>query len=142
MEKLVLTDPNVVPDEELVFSIIGENSVFWKRIMNYLYDMDEKNEISEVWKYYNDGKSWLFRTLKKKKTIFWLGILKDTFRVSFLFSDQAEKLIRNSDLPQLLKDDFQFAKKSRMGRGITITLNSPFDSDNIIKLIDIKLKIL
>ena len=64
MEPKVLTDESVVPNEELIFSIIGEKELLWQQTMSYLYDNNK--DISQTWKYYKDGKSCLFRTLKKK----------------------------------------------------------------------------
>jgi len=56
---------------------------------------------------YNDGKSWLYRALRKKLTIYWVGILKDTFRISFWLSNKAEPLVESSDLPERIKEEFR-----------------------------------
>ena len=65
MELKVLADESVKPNDELIFSILGEKELLWKQTISYMYD--NNNDISEVWKCYNDGKSWLFRTLKRRK---------------------------------------------------------------------------
>ena len=139
MEPIVLIDKSVKPDEDIVFSIIGDRSILWQKIMNYLYD--NHNDISEEWKFYNDGKCWLLRTSKKKKTLFWMGVLKDTFRISFWFGDKAESIIEQSALTERVKNDFKNAKRYKIGRGISITMSDSKDIDNVIKLIEIKLKI-
>lgn len=111
--------------------------------MGYLYD--NHSDISEEWKYYNDGKSWLFRTLKKKKTIFWIKVLNDTFIIAFWFADRAEPMIEQSNLTASIKNDFKIAKKYKMGRSNTrslaLTISNANDIDNIIKLIEIKKKL-
>jgi hypothetical protein len=139
MEPIALTDPNVTPDNELVFSMIGDKSVYWQQIMSYLYQ--NHKDISEVWRFYNDGESWLFRTLKKKNTIFWVAVLKDTFRVGFYFGDKAEPMILQSDLPESIKDDFKNAKRYNTIRPISVTMADSSDVDTVIKLIELKLKI-
>jgi hypothetical protein len=139
MEPIVLTDPNVQPTDELVFSIIGENSVYWKQIIDYLYE--HHYEISEQWRFYNDGKSWLYRTLRKKKTIFWIGVLKDTFRISFWFGDKVEPALLASTLPEHIKVEFQIAKRYAHSRAISIEMHSSEDYDNVIKLIELNLKL-
>ena len=142
MEKSVLSDPLTEPNEEILFSIIGDKSIFWQKIMEYLHK--NHSDVSEVWRYYNDGKSWLFRTLKKKKTIFWIKVLEETFRIGFYFSDKAESLIENSDLPKEIKDNFRNSKEIRMGKGairsIAIEMKDTEDVENVIKLIELKLK--
>jgi hypothetical protein len=139
MEPIALTDPAIIPDNELVFSMIGDKSVYWQRIMAYLYQ--NHKDISEVWRFYNDGKSWLFRTLKKKNTIFWVAVLKDTFRVSFYFGDKAEPMILQSDLPESIKDDFKITKRYNTIRAISVSMADSTDVDTVIKLIELKLKI-
>ncbi len=52
MEPIVLTDPLVTPNNDLLFAIIGDKSIFWQRINNHLY-LNHK-DISEVWRFYND----------------------------------------------------------------------------------------
>jgi hypothetical protein len=138
MEPIVLTDPNVKPTDELVWSYIGEYHIYWQQIIEYLY----KNhvDITEEWRFYNDGKSWLYRTLRKKKTIYWIGILKDTFRISFWLGEKAEPVIEASSLSESVKEYYRDAKRYKIGRCISIIMSSPEDLDDVIKLIELKLK--
>lgn len=138
METFVLTDPNIQPTDELISSIIGKNSVYWHQIFKYLYD--NHSDITEAWRFYNDGKCWLYRTLRKKKTIYWVGILKDTFRISFYLSDKAEVLIEDSSLSENIKEEFRNTKGSKF-RAVTVVMRSAEDLENVLKLIEIKLKI-
>lgn len=139
MEPLVLTDPNVQPTEELIFSIIGENSVYWEKMVDYLYE--NHFDITEEWRFYNDGKSWLYRTLRKRKTIYWIGVQKDTFRVSFWLGEKAEPIIEASDLPESIKEVYRNAKRFKIGRCITIEMRTPEDFNHVVKLIEIKVKL-
>ena len=138
MEPRVFKDESVEPNEELIFSIIGEKELIWKQTMSYLYDNNP--DISEVWKFYNDGKSWLFRTLKKKKTIFWISILEGTFRIAFWFAERLEPNILQSDLPDTMKSEYQNAKTFNKSRCIYIDIQDSGDFQNVKKLIDLKLK--
>ena len=76
-EDLVLTDKQIIPTDEYIFSIIGDKKILWQNLMNYV--SENYKDISGSWNYYNDGKQWLFKLVQKKKTIFWAAILKDTF---------------------------------------------------------------
>ena len=137
MENIVLTDRFTTPTDELIFAIIGDKKILWQRIVNYLHD--NYTDITEVWRFYNDGKCWLFRALRKKNTIFWVGILEYTFRVTFYFSDKAVVLIEQSDLPKRIKDEYASTQGSKF-RSITIKMGDADDADSVIKLIGIKLK--
>lgn len=139
MDPIVLTDPNVQPTEELIFSIIGENSVYWEQIIDYVYE--NHFDITEEWRFYNDGKSWLYRALRKKKTLYWVGIIKDTFRISFWFGDKAEPVIEASTLPENIKEQFRNAKRYAHSRAVSIEMHSAEDFENVLKLIELKAKI-
>lgn len=138
MEPIVLTNPNIQPTDELIFGIIGENSVYWEKLVEYLYD--KHLNISEEWRFYNDGKSWLYKAVKKKQTLYWIGVIKDTFRVSFYFGEKAEPVIEASSLPESIKEEFRNAKRYGQLRAISIEVRSEDDFSNIIQLIELKAK--
>ena len=139
MEPIVLTDPNVQPTDELIFSIIGENSRYWQQLIDYLYD--HHADISEQWRYYNDGKSWLYRILQKKKTIYWIAVQKDTFRVSVFIPEKAEKLVEESDLSEIIKEEYRNAKQNSFGRAITVVVHAQEDFETVVKLAELRMKI-
>jgi len=108
-------------------------------VANHLYE--NYNDITEEWKYYNDGKCWLFRTLIKKKTVFWIAVVQDTFKLNFWFADKAAPVIVASNLAIRIKADFENANRTKIGRGISVIMTSLTDVEEVKKLIDIKLKI-
>jgi hypothetical protein len=138
-EKLVLSDKSVIPTDDYIFSLIGERKILWQRILKYA--IENYNDTAGSWNYYNDGKQWLFKLTRKKKTIFWAGILSDTFRITFYFGDKAEPLIAESELPQKIKEEFITAKKYGAIRAISLKVFEHSDVENVLKLIIIKNKI-
>lgn len=135
-EAFVFSDREVKPTEELIFSIIGDKNKLWQSIMAYISD-NYKN-MAGNWNYYNDGKQWLFKMTQKKKTIFWMAVMMDTFRVTFYFGDKAEPVILASDLPKSVKDDFTGGKHYGKIRAITIKMANQSDVEKVKKLIEIK----
>jgi len=134
----MFSDKEVKPTEELIFSIIKEKKNLWHELMNHVHENYPAS--SGDWHYYNDGKQWLFKLVLKKKTLFWLSLFEETFRVTFYFGDKALPVIEESDLPQSIKNDFKTGKKYGAIRGITVLVNDKSDVANIQKLIDIKSK--
>jgi len=129
----------VIPNDDLIFSIIGDKKILWQEIAGYL--RENQTDITDSWRYYNDGKCWLCRVLKKNKTLFWIGIIEGTFRVTFWLSDKAVPLIEQSDLPAKIKNDFENSKKYNLIRGLSIIIEDQSDVESVKKLIGIKLKI-
>ncbi len=137
--KLVLGDKSVYPSEDFLFSIIGDKKVVWQNAINYA--KENYADITEEWRYYNDGKQWLFKMQHKKKTIFWIGVLQDTFRITFYFGGKAEPSVMSSSLPDKIKDEFASGKKYGKIRAISIQVSGISDLENIYKLIDLKIKV-
>jgi len=135
-ENLLLSDKQIYPTDEYIFSIIGDKKKLWESIMNYM--SNNYKDSSGEWNFYNDGKRWLFKMVHKKKTIFWIGILDDTFRVTFWFSDKAEPLITECNLSGSIKDEFRTSKKYGAIRAVTVKINDSADVDNVLRLIEIK----
>jgi len=138
-EKFTLSDKEVVPTDDHIFSIIRENKILWISIMKYVSDYYK--DMSGDWRYYNDYKQWLFKMTQKKKTIFWSGIHEDTFRITFYFGDKAEPLITASDLPVSIKNNFKAGKKYGKIRAITLKMKNKSDVETVKKLISIKTKL-
>jgi len=139
MDKIVLTDPNVTPDNKLVFAFIGDKRSLWLELREYLNQ--RHSDITEVWAFYKDGKCWLYRYLKKTKTICWISILEDTFQVGFWFGAKAEPIVLASDLPENIKEEYRNAKKTKIGSGIGIVIHNRTDLENVIKLMELRIKI-
>jgi hypothetical protein len=139
MEPLVLIDKTVNPTDDLIFSMIGENRVHWQKLITSIHN--KYPDSLGQWNYYNDGKNWLFRIIRKKKTIFWIGILRGTFRITFYFGDKAESLIENSDLPANMKDDFKTGKRYGKIRALSIRVEKDSDIENALTLAAIRINL-
>jgi hypothetical protein len=138
-ENILLSDKNIIPTDEIIFSNIGDRKIYWQQILNHMSTNYKDSE--GVWNFYNDGKRWLFKMVNKKKTVFWIAIMKGTFRITFYFSGKAESIIDVSDLPQNLKDGFKTVKRYGLIRPVSFLVNDKDDFDNVIKLIAVKNKI-
>jgi Protein of unknown function (DUF3788) len=138
-EKPILGDKDLFPSNELLCSVFGDKMVLWLKLISYV--KDNYKDVTGEWRYYNDGKQWLFKMQQKKKTIFWASVLKNTFRITFYFGNKSEPVIEGSTLPQKIKDGFRDARRFGTLRPITTIVNENQDFDNILKLIDVKVKI-
>lgn len=138
MEPAILNDKSVIPNDEIIFSIIGDTELLWKQTFSYLYD--NSKDISVIWKYSNCGKYWVCQVLKKKNTLFRIRILKrNSFSIAFPFGDKLETNILQSKLPDSIKNDFMDAKKYNTTRYISIEVEDSKDFESVKKLIDLKI---
>ena len=139
MEQLVLDNQEEFPSEEVIFSHLGRTKVHWLSLFEHIHS--SYPEFSEEWRYYKDGKSWLLKVTRKKKTICWISVLKKKFRITFYFTDIAEPAILNSSISDELKEQFKNGKYFNKIRGLTITFSNKKDIEYAKTLIEIKLSL-
>ena len=132
----VLVDKDVYPSDEVIFSIIGDKRPVWEKIMDYA--VRNYPACTREWRYYNDGKQWLFKLQLKKKTIFWSSLVSNSFRITFYMGGKAEGIIRGSSLSKAIRDEFLSQDPSGHFRPVTILVRDESDLDDICQLIDIK----
>ena len=139
MTENILTDKDQFPTPEVIFSHIGKSKTYWDSIFNFIHT--KHPDFNEEWRYYLDGKSWLLKVTRKTKTIFWLSILPESFRLTFYFGDKAEPAILSSTISETLKVNFKEGKKYGKIRGITIMPKKQPDIEDINSLIEIKVRV-
>lgn len=67
-----LTDKSVYPDEDVLKDVLGRSY----RAYCALLELFDRNEMQYEWRYYMDGKAWLCKVQKKKRTIVWMSAWK------------------------------------------------------------------
>ena len=137
--ELVLVDPSEYPTDEILFSHLGRTKTYWTSIFNFI-DTNYP-EFNREWRYYRDGKSWLLKVTRKKKTICWVSVIRKSFRMTFYFVDRAEKTIKESNISEDLKTKFIEGKNYGKIRGLTIIFKNKKDVEYAKTLIGLKLKI-
>ena len=138
METPVLSDKSQYPDDEIIFSYIGKNKSSWESLFRYIHE--NHLDFSEEWRYYNDGKSWLLKVTRKSKTIFWLSVIKGTFRTTFYFTVKAEEAINKSPISEELKEQFRNKKADKI-RGVTVIFKNKKSVEDTKELVRLKLSI-
>jgi hypothetical protein len=136
MESLFLTDKDQFPTNEVIFSNIGKTKKLWESLFDTIHQTYPG--YTEEWRYYNDGKSWLLKILKKTKTMCWMGVFDGGFRMTFYFTDKVEPLILESAIPADLKEQFITGKHYNKIRGLTVIFRDKKDLESAKILLSIK----
>ena len=139
MEQPILSDKNQYPTEDIIFSHIGRADTLWISFFEYIHS--NHTDFTEEWRYYNDGKSWLMKVQRKAKTVFWLSIIKNAFRITFYFTERAEEAIFKSSISDELKAQFRDGRSYGKIKGVTIVFKKKKDIEFAKSLIAIKLSL-
>jgi hypothetical protein len=138
-DQFIFRDQNAPPTEELILEYLGASGRLWQSVMRYISESCDETE--GTWNWYNDGKQWLFKVVRKKKTIFWASVLEGGFRITFYFGGKAEPAIRESAIRDDLKEQYLNGPRYGKIRAITIRPGKASDIPEIEKLITLKMKI-
>jgi hypothetical protein len=76
-----LTDKSVYPDEAVLTGVLGEVYPSYRALL----DLFDRHGMIYEWRYYMDGKAWLCKVQKKKKTIVWMSAWKGFIKQLFTF---------------------------------------------------------
>jgi hypothetical protein len=135
MEKPCLNNKEEYPDDEVLSRYLGKVKKTWDSFFVFLNE--NYPSFSGQWRYYNDGKSWLYKLTKKKKTICWISVYQNKFKTSFYFGQKAEELITGSKLEKEFVNQFHENKYGKI-RGIGVEIKKQADLNTTKQLIEIK----
>jgi len=138
MKELALTDKNIHPTEEVIFSHIKKSKTNWNAVFKHIHK--EHPELNEEWRYYNDGKSWLLKVTLKTKTIFWLVVVANAFKISFYFSEKAVQSFSKLSLSKTLDKKIKESKKVGKSTALTFLMNDKQNIELVKEAIGLKLK--
>lgn len=139
MDTPILSDKSQFPTDQIIFSHIGKAKTLWDALFQFIADAHP--DFTQEWRYYRDGKSWLMKVQHKKKTVFWLSIIKGSFRTTFYIHEKAKKLVEDSSISEELKDQYRTGKSFGKVRGITVVYKNQKDVEFAKELIGIKTSI-
>lgn len=103
-----LNNPETFPTDQVLDNILGKE-VFqvYKIILRIIQD---EFDLEYEWRYYKDGKSWLFKTTNKKKTIFWLSVWEKLIKTSFYFTERTRNGVLELPINEKLRANISNAE--------------------------------
>lgn len=78
-----LGDASIYPDSARLQAILGDSFEAY----NDLLRLFDNNGLDYGWRYYKDGKAWLCKVQKKKKTIVWMSAWQGFMKATIYFSN-------------------------------------------------------
>jgi len=140
MEKPCLNDENEYPDDEVLRRALGKAKPAWDAFLGFI--SESHPSFSGEWRYYRDGKSWLYKLTKKKQTICWVSVHGNAFKTAFYFPDRAEELITAGRLGKEYADQFIHGKRYGKIRGVVVDIGETTDLNAVKILIEIKERVI
>lgn len=96
INNLELRDESVYPDDKILKGILGDSFSVYKKLLKLYND----NGLTPEWRYYKDGKAWLSKVQKEKKTIVWISAWKGYMQAAIYIPERLMEKVYNLPLNQ------------------------------------------
>jgi len=138
MVKPILKDKDQYPDSNVLKEALKENYKTFQQ-MEQSISQEPYNLVGE-WRYYNDGKAWLYKANYKKKTVFWLTVISTAFIVTFYFNEKNNQGVFSLPIEESLKENLKNAKPIGKLLPLQIEVSNSDPIEDILTLVDYKKK--
>jgi len=101
-----LKDENIYPDEKVLKRVLGESYEAFTAIL----ELFKNNELTPEWRYYKDGKAWLCKVQKKKKTIVWMSVWSGYFEAAIYIPKRLIDNVYALDISEETKEKIKATK--------------------------------
>ena len=136
--KQLLKDPGQIPSGALFREILDE-TLF--QVYDGLQEIISATGLSGEWRYYNDGKAWLYKVTFKKKTVAWVSLWEESIKTSFYFTDKNRDGIMDLDIAESVKTAFSQAKPIGKLIPLTLDLKQKEDAEDFRKIAAYKMSL-
>ena len=102
-EEKVFFEKETIPDEEMINEAIGSNYTHLQAIRQFI--AEEIGDTNEEWKFYGKKLGWTLKKFYKKRNLFFIGIYKGYFKISFVFGERAAQNVYDSGIAAVLKKE-------------------------------------
>jgi hypothetical protein len=95
-----LRDENAYPDEKLLQTILDKSY----NTYSLLIELFNQYEMTYAWRYYRDGKAWLCKVQKKKRTIIWMSAWKGFMQATIYFPHKDLESVYKLDISEVVRN--------------------------------------
>ena len=139
METMLLRDPEQIPTDKVIQEALGDSYPAFAELVQKA--VSAPCGLNADWNYYKDGKAWLCKVSYRKKTVFWLSVWANFFKVAFYFTAKNSTGIENLDISHSLKEHFGKAKPIGRLIPLVIDLTREEQIQDVLTLIEYKKKL-
>jgi len=106
INRIELTDENTYPDDSVLKKALGKSYSAYLELIKLFGN----NEMVHEWKYYKDGKAWLCKVQKKKRTIVWMSAWKGYMQAAVYFPEKHIEKMYNLNISDEAKNKIKNTK--------------------------------
>jgi hypothetical protein len=130
-----LGDSSIYPNSAILKKVLGEAYSGYCALL----DVFTQNEMTHDWRYYKDGKAWLCKVEKKKRTIVWMSAWKGFMKATIYFPEKHIEALYGLDLSDQTKASIKETKNVGKSKPCTFEIRAGSDLSEITKVMQLKI---
>lgn len=134
MDTQLLRNKELYPTEEVLQKVLMDSIQAYNQLVTTIAEL----QAEMIWRYYNDGKSWLCKVQHKNKTIFWLSVWDGYFKTTFYFTEKNCQGIELLDIDQTIRNEFRNNKPIGKFLPLTLTIQNRNQLIDLLKIAEYK----
>lgn len=135
-DKLQLTDESIYPDENVLKDAVGSSYQAYSALL----EIFAQNDMQYEWRYYNDGKAWLCKTQKKKKTIVWMSAWEGFMKAAVYIPEKLMDQVYSLPINDMTKERIQGAKVIGKSKECMFEIRNQKDLEDLTTIMLFKIK--
>lgn len=123
------------PDEKVLKSVLEDSYPAYVDLLK-LY---ETNQMEPIWRYYHDGKAWLCKVQKNKKTIVWMSAWRGYMQASIYMPEKYLDEVYRLDISEEKKEQIKNARSMGKSRACIFEIRDAGVLEDFEKVMRIKI---
>ena len=133
----LLKNPDQSPTPAVLEAELGELFPLYCELLDVL--ASNEFNLGHEWRYYKDGKAWLCKIARKKKTVAWMSAWQDCLHLGFYFTEKTGAGIPELGIDPDLKNAYATADPIGKMRPLTVELKNTSELQGLRELLRYKI---
>ncbi len=95
-DEIQLRDRDIYPSDAVLSSLLGDSFAAYCDLLTLL----KANNLTHEWRFYDDGKAWLCKVQKQKRTIVWMSAWKGCMKATIYIPEKYKSKLRLLEIGQ------------------------------------------
>lgn len=100
INNIELRDESIYPDEEVLKRVLADSYPAYCELLVLF----ERHQLGVEWRYYHDGKAWLCKVQKQKRTIVWMSAWRGYMQATVYLPEKYIEAIDQLDITEARKE--------------------------------------
>ena len=133
---MILKDAHVSPNKQVLQNALSKTYALYEELISTV--TASGFDLVPQWQYYRDGKAWLCKVQYKKKTVFWLSVWGNYFKIGFYFTEKDAKGIEGLNIDKNIKREFAESRAIGKLRPLGIEMKKKSQLKEALQIIEYK----